>query len=65
MAHIFLLIQFSDPERYGNVKFSDDGCAEIIEKPKIPSKYAITGLYFYDETVVEKSKELKYLIEGN
>ncbi len=56
----------SDPERYGNVKFSDDGCVkEIIEKPKTPlSKYAITGLYFYDETVIEKSKELKISDRG-
>ena len=55
-----------DPERYGNVKFSDDGYVEeIIEKPLIPlSKYAITGLYFYDETVVEKSKELKISDRG-
>ena len=59
-AYIFAY-PVSDPERYGNVNFSDDGYVkEIIEKPKIPlSKYAITGLYFYDETVVEKSKELK------
>ena len=56
----------SDPERYGNVKFSDDGhVREIIEKPKTPlSKYAITGLYFYDETVIEKSKELKISYRG-
>ena len=56
----------SDPERYGNVKFSDDGCVqEIIEKPKKPfSKYAVTGLYFYDETVIEKSKELKISDRG-
>ena len=59
-AYIFAY-PVSDPERYGNVNFSDDGYVkEIIEKPKNPfSKYAITGLYFYDETVVEKSKELK------
>ena len=56
----------SDPERYGNVKFSDDGYVqEIIEKPKKPlSKYAITGLYFYDETVIEKSKELELSDRG-
>ena len=64
-AYIFAY-PVSDPERYGNVYFSDDGCVkEIIEKPKIPlSKYAITGLYFYDETVVEKSRELKKSTRG-
>ena len=64
-AYIFAY-QVSDPERYGNVKFSDDGCVqEIIEKPKTPlSKYAITGLYFYDETVIEKAKELKLSDRG-
>ena len=64
-AYIFAY-PVSDPERYGNVMFSDDGCVqEIIEKPKTPlSKYAITGLYFYDETVIEKSKELKVSDRG-
>ena len=59
-AYIFAY-PVSDPVRYGNVNFSDDGYVKkIIEKPKNPfSKYAVTGLYFYDETVVEKSKELK------
>ena len=64
-AYIFAY-PVSDPERYGNVNFSDDGYViEIIEKPKKPlSKYATTGLYFYDETVVEKSKELKISDRG-
>ena len=64
-AYIFAY-PVSDPERYGNVKFSEDGrVQEIIEKPEIPvSKYAITGLYFYDETVVEKSKELEISDRG-
>ncbi|MDN5200215.1 glucose-1-phosphate thymidylyltransferase RfbA [Fulvivirgaceae bacterium BMA10] len=51
----------NDPERYGVVQFDDDGSVlEIEEKPKFPkSNYAITGLYFYDNTVVEKAKRLK------
>ncbi len=48
----------SDPERYGIVDFDKDGKLKSIEeKPLQPkSKYAITGLYFYDESVVEKAK---------
>ena len=51
----------SDPERYGIVDFSKDGKVKSIEeKPSKPkSKYAITGLYFYDETVVDKAKQVK------
>ena len=52
--------QVSDPERYGVVEFSKDG--EVIgiqEKPKDPkSKFAITGIYFYDNSVVAKAKEI-------
>ena len=51
----------SDPERYGIFDFSPEGKVKSIEekqlKPK--SKFAITGLYFYDETVVEKAKKVK------
>ena len=49
-----------DPERYGIVDFAKDGrVIGIEEKPSNPkSKYAITGLYFYDETVVEKAKQI-------
>ena len=48
----------SDPERYGVVEFASDGrVLSIEEKPNIPkSRYAITGLYFYDETVVERAR---------
>ncbi len=47
----------SDPERYGVVEFADDGrVLSIEEKPKQPkSRYAVTGLYFYDDTVVERA----------
>jgi glucose-1-phosphate thymidylyltransferase len=51
----------SDPERYGVVEFDGEGrVISIEEKPKQPrSRYAITGLYFYDETVVERAKQVQ------
>ena len=51
----------SDPERYGVVEFDEyDNVIEIVEKPKkAKSRYAITGLYFYDETASEKVTKLK------
>jgi glucose-1-phosphate thymidylyltransferase len=50
----------NDPERYGVVNFDADGKAlDIEEKPKSPkSNYAVTGLYFYDNKVVDLAKEL-------
>ena len=51
----------SDPERYGVVEFNKEGKAiSIEEKPTHPkSNYAVPGLYFYDNHVVEISKNLK------
>jgi glucose-1-phosphate thymidylyltransferase len=51
----------TDPQRYGVVEFDSNRKAiSLEEKPKNPkSNFAITGLYFYDNTVIEKAKSLK------
>ena len=60
LATIFAY-QVRDPQRFGIVEFNNDGKAiSIEEKPKFPkSNYAVTGLYFYDNNVVEYAKTLK------
>ncbi|MBS0312988.1 MAG: glucose-1-phosphate thymidylyltransferase RfbA [Burkholderiales bacterium] len=56
----------SDPERYGVVEFDRDGQAiSLEEKPSAPkSRYAVTGIYFYDETVAERAAALRPSARG-
>lgn len=58
--------QVKDPQRYGVVSFGEDGRPdEIVEKPTQPkSHYAVTGLYFYDNDVIEIAAKLKPSARG-
>ena len=53
--------QVRDPERYGVVSFDESGRAlEVVEKPANPqSNWAVTGLYFYDDRVLEMARRIK------
>ncbi len=55
-----------DPERYGVISFDEKGNpTSIDEKPAKPkTNYAVTGLYFYDNSVVDKAKKLKFSPRG-
>jgi len=61
-----LAYQVRDPERYGVVEFNADGRAiSLEEKPKQPrSTWAVTGLYFYDNRVLDVARELKPSARG-
>ena len=56
----------SNPQAYGVVAFDDGGRASLIEeKPAAPrSNYAVTGLYFYDATVVDRARDLRPSARG-
>ena len=55
-----------DPERYGVIEFGSSGkVSKIVEKPKNPkSSIVVTGLYYYDNTVVDKTKSLEFSKRG-
>jgi glucose-1-phosphate thymidylyltransferase len=58
--------RIAEPQHYGVVSFDDAGVAQTLEeKPKQPrSSYAVTGIYFYDEDVVELSRQVRPSARG-
>ncbi|MGZ5514098.1 MAG: sugar phosphate nucleotidyltransferase, partial [Candidatus Aminicenantales bacterium] len=63
---VIFAYQVKDPERYGVIELDSNGKAlRIEEKPKAPkSNYAIPGIYFYDDKVVEYARRLKPSARG-
>jgi glucose-1-phosphate thymidylyltransferase len=59
-CHIFAY-EVEDPTKYGNIRFRKDGSVkDVVEKPKKPvSRFAVPGLYFFDETAPDQAKVLK------
>lgn len=59
-CHIFAY-EVEDPTKYGNIRFRKDGSIrDVVEKPKKPlSRFAVPGLYFFDETASDRAKVLK------
>jgi glucose-1-phosphate thymidylyltransferase len=60
-----LLKEVDDPSRYGVPLIEDDSIVAIVEKPDTPfSKYAVTGIYFYDSSVFDKIRTLHKSARG-
>lgn len=53
--------EVEDPTKYGNIRFRKDGSVkDVVEKPKIPfSRFAVPGLYFFDESAPDRARILK------
>jgi len=65
LGAMLFLKPVSDPQRFGVVELADGRIVNIVEKPNVPkSNLAVTGLYFYDETVFDKIARLKPSARG-